>query len=185
MDEVEEMVPLYHRLAYTDFETEDLDWADIERGHLGARRLYKGLFPSGFGRFSPADCVPPKEMSKDRYPLTLQCGSIPYHFGTGTRSSRTSRLKKFCPEAFVEIGEVDAESLGISDGDKVKVISPAGEVVAGARITDTLPPGMLFMPISFPESPVNELFSIALDPRAKTPSSKACAVKLERMRKNG
>ena len=48
MDEIEEMVPIYQSLAYTDFETEDRDWADLESGRLGAKRLYRGLFPSGF-----------------------------------------------------------------------------------------------------------------------------------------
>ena len=65
------------------------------------------------------------------------------------------------------------------------MVSPAGEVTTTVRITETLPSGMLFMPISFPESPVNELFGIVLDPRAKTPSLKACAVRLERISTNG
>jgi anaerobic selenocysteine-containing dehydrogenase len=85
----------------------------------------------------------------------------------------------------VEIGESDAEQLGINHGDEVKLTSPVGLVSAMARITHTLPEGMLFMPVSFPKSPVNELFSIALDPRAKTPSLKACAVRLERIGPHG
>jgi len=38
------------------------------------------------------------------------------------------------------------------------------------------------MPISFPESPVNELFDIKLDPRSKAPFLKSCAVRLERIK---
>ncbi|GAG33421.1 unnamed protein product, partial [marine sediment metagenome] len=60
-------------------------------------------------------------------------------------------------------------------------ISPVGELTTTARITDTLPKGMLFMPISFSETPVNELFDIVLDPEAKTPSLKACHVRIERV----
>ena len=85
----------------------------------------------------------------------------------------------------MEISEADARHLGFSDGDVVKVASPAGEVTTTVRVTDTLPPGILFMPMSFPESPVNELFSIALDPRAKAPSLKTCAVRLERISTDG
>ena len=81
----------------------------------------------------------------------------------------------------MEISESDARQVGISQGDEVKVISPVGEVTAVAELTDTLPEGMLFMPLSFPSTPVNQLFSIALDPRAKTPALKACAVKIERI----
>ena len=185
MDEIEELVPLYQRLAYGDFEAEDLDWADLESGRLGARRLYKGPFPSGFGRFSPVEYILPTNVSGDGHPLTLLSGSILPHFGSGSRSLRASRLRKFSPHAWVEISEADARHLGFSDGDVVKVASPAGEVTTTVRVTDTLPPGILFMPMSFPETPVNELFSIALDPRAKAPSLKTCAVRLERISTDG
>jgi hypothetical protein len=37
------------------------------------------------------------------------------------------------------------------------------------------------MPASFESTPVNRLFSIALDRKAKTPELKSCAVKLERI----
>ena len=185
MSEIEELVPLYQRLAYREFETEDLDWADVESGRLGARRLYEGPFPSGFGRFSPVEYTPVVIPAGDGYPLTLISGSILHHFGSGTRSLRASRLRKFSPQAWVEISEADAKQFGFSGGDAVNVISPVGEVATNIRIVDTLPSGMLFIPISFPESPVNELFSIALDPRAKTPALKACAVKLERINTDG
>jgi len=185
MDEIEELVPLYQRLAYRDFETEDLEWADLESGRLGTRRLYKGLFPSGFGRFSPVQCIPPTNVLGDNYPLTLLAGSILAHFGSGTRSMRASRLKKSSPHAWVEISEADAKHLGFDDGDEVRVVSPMGEVTTAVRVTDTLPSGMLFMPISFPETPVNELFGITLDPRAKAPALKGCAVRLERTGTDG
>jgi len=184
-DEIEELVPLYQRPAYGDFEREDLDWADLESDRLGTRRLYKGPFPSGFGRFSPVEYTPPTNQSGDGYPLTLLSGSILHHFGSGTRSLRASRLKRFSPHAWVEISESDAKHLGCSDGDAVKVVSPVGEVTTTVRITEMLPAGMLFMPISFPESPVSELFGIALEPRAKTPSLKGCSVRLERISTDG
>jgi len=185
MDEIKELVPFYQRLAYTDFEREDLDWADLEASGLGTRRLYKGPFPSGFMRFSQVKYTSPTNVPEDGYPLTLISGSVLHHFGSGTRSLRASRLKKFSPDAWVEISGADAEQLGFGDGDAVKVVSPVSEVTTTVRVTETLPSGMLFMPISFPESPVNELFGIALDPRAKTPSLKRCAVRLERINTDG
>lgn len=185
MDEIEEMVPLYQGIGYADSEIKSLYQAELDSGPLGTRRLYKGQFPSGFGRFSPVQYVPRAELSKDEYPLTLLTGAILYQSGTGSRSSRVPQLKKFLPQAFVEISESDAKRLGISQGDGVKVTSPVGEVTAVVRVGDTLPEGMLFMPVSFPASPVNELFSIVLDSRAKSPSLKACAVRLERIDSHG
>ncbi|MDP2972966.1 MAG: molybdopterin dinucleotide binding domain-containing protein, partial [Deltaproteobacteria bacterium] len=63
---------------------------------------------------------------------------------------------------------------------KVKLISPVAELTTAVRITDTLPEGIVFMPVSFPESPVNRLFGIVLDPEAKTPSLKACNIRIEK-----
>jgi formate dehydrogenase alpha subunit len=185
MDEIEELVPMYQNLAYSDLEREDLDWIDLTGEQLKARRLYKGSFPSGFGRFSPVEYTPPTAASDDGYPLTLLSGSVLHHFGSGARSSRALRLKKFSPRSWIEISEVDAKHLKLRNGDAVKVVSPAGEVTTAVKVVDTLPQGMLFMPISFPESPVNELFGISLDPRARTPSLKSCAVRLERTDTNG
>jgi len=121
MDEIEELVPLYQGLAYADPETKGLDWADLKRYRLGARRLYQGPFPSGFGRFSPVEYTPPTTVPGDEHQLILLSGSTLYHFGSGTRSLRASRLKKFSPHAWVEINSADAEHLGFGDGDVVRV----------------------------------------------------------------
>jgi predicted molibdopterin-dependent oxidoreductase YjgC len=85
----------------------------------------------------------------------------------------------------VEISKADAEKFGFSDGDTVKVISAVGEVTTKLRVGEALPLGLLFMPISFPESPVNQLFGVTLDPKAKTPSLKRCMVRLERVSQGG
>jgi predicted molibdopterin-dependent oxidoreductase YjgC len=183
IEEIEELVPPYQSLAYGDFDTQDIDWADFESGRQSAKRLYKGLFPSGFGRFATVNYTPLAD-SRDGYPITLISGSVLYHLGSGTRSSRASRLKKFAPNSWIEISEPDAAQLGFNQGDSVSVVSPAGKVKTSVRITDTLPEGMVFMPISFPESPIS-LFDVVLDPKSKTPSLKRCAVRLERIVVNG
>jgi formate dehydrogenase alpha subunit len=148
--------------------------------HRGVARIHGGQFPEGFARFCPVEYVPPAKAKKG-YPFTLLTGIILNHFGTGSRSSRSGRLKKFCPEAFVEICESDARELAIADAEMVKITSPVGEVTAKVKITNALCEGMLFMPISFPEAPVNELFDIVLNPETKAPSLKACSVKIDRI----
>jgi formate dehydrogenase alpha subunit len=185
MDEIEEMVPFYHHLTYADFGTGGPDLTESERGRPVTRRLHKGLFPNGFGQFSPVEYTPPQSVAKDGYPLTLLLGSILYHFGTGSRSSRATRLVKFCPEAFMEISEFDAKELGIGNNDKVRVTSAQGELLTIARVSDTLPRSVIFMPVSFPDSPVYELFDTIMDHQAKAPALKSCAVRLERANDNG
>jgi predicted molibdopterin-dependent oxidoreductase YjgC len=89
------------------------------------------------------------------------------------------------PKAFVELSKSDARKLKVKDGDRVKVVSPTGEVTAVVRISDTLNQGMVFMPASFPDGQVNGLFDIVLDPRMKTPALKTCQVRLERIEGDG
>jgi formate dehydrogenase alpha subunit len=173
MSEIEALVPSYE--AYTDSERQD-ELAYGEAGRTYGRQLLKG-----FARFSPIEYTPQAGKKKSTYPFTLLTGTVFNHFGSGSRSSRSSRLKKFSPEAFMEICESDARKLALTDGEKVKVISSVGEVTTMVKITDTLREGMLFVPVSFPGTPVNELFDIVLNPETKAPSLKACSVRIEKI----
>jgi len=178
MDEIEELVPLFQ--GYAD--SEKLYQAELSSRK--ARHTHGGQFTQGVAHFSPVEYTPQVEAKED-YPFILLTGTTLHHLGAGTRSSRAWRLAKFSPQPFVEIGELDAKKLAITDGDKVKIISPVGEVTTAVKVTDTLPEGTLFMPISFSETPVNGLFSIALDLEAKIPSLKACSVSIERVGSHG
>ncbi len=70
---------------------------------------------------------------------------------------------------FVEINAKDAQKRGIGDNELIKVLSQRGEIVARARVTDVLPPGVISMTFHFAESPVNILTSRAVDPITKIP----------------
>jgi predicted molibdopterin-dependent oxidoreductase YjgC len=123
----------------------------------------------------------PKLEVSDSYPSILMVGTTLYQFGSGSRSSRSARLAQFSPEPFLEVNGADARKLSITSGDKVRVISKVGEITARVRTTDTLPQGMVFMPLPSPQNPVNVLFDISLDPQTKAPFIKACCVRVERM----
>jgi formate dehydrogenase alpha subunit len=176
MNEIEELVPGYE--DYIESERQD-DSDKREARHTYGKQLLKG-----FARFYPVEYTPCREDLKPDYPFTLLTGTTLYHLGTGNRTSRAWRLKKFSPRSFIEIGKADAQKLGITHGDKVSVISPISKLTTSATVTDGLPEGTLFMPISFPDTPVNGLFGITLDPQSKSPSLKACKVKLERAGNN-
>jgi predicted molibdopterin-dependent oxidoreductase YjgC len=83
------------------------------------------------------------------------------------------------------MGKADAESLGIADGDAVRVTSAQGELMTTAKVGNTLPRGLVFMPVSYPDNPVYALFGTVFDPQAKAPALKTCAVRLERTAGNG
>ena len=80
----------------------------------------------------------------------------------------------------MDINPDDASTLGIDDGDAVKVTSRRGQVVAKARVTPVSPVGVVTMDFHFAESPANVLTNPASDPVAKTPELKVCAVRVEK-----
>jgi formate dehydrogenase alpha subunit len=143
------------------------------------RRLHEWLFPSTFGRFLPVDYVAEEGVS-DEYPLTLVTGSSLYQFGTGSRTSRSTRLSSFAPQPYVEISATDAGRLGIDDGEEVQIVSTMAAVGAVARVTDVQPVGVVFAPLASPDGRVNRLFPAIVDPQSKTPALGHVAVRLER-----
>ena len=134
----------------------------------------------GKARFHPVAPVAPARPDEG-YPYTLLTGVSRFHQSSGTRSSRSARLKKWCPEAFVEMGELDARAVGLESGDRVRLVSPVGELTTTVRINQGLLPGMLFISDSFPQTLVTGLFDTVLDPLSRSPALKTCKVKLERM----
>jgi formate dehydrogenase major subunit/formate dehydrogenase alpha subunit len=85
------------------------------------------------------------------------------------------------PEGVMEISPQDASKLSITQGDKVKISSRRGEVITKAKITEALPPGLVFMAFHFAESAANILTNPKLDPVSKIPELKVAAVKVERL----
>jgi predicted molibdopterin-dependent oxidoreductase YjgC len=72
--------------------------------------------------------------------------------------------------------------LGIRpDNGLVEVASRRGKVNVKAKVVDTVPPGMVFMTFHFKEAAANLLTHDALDPVAKIPGYKVCAVKIQKL----
>ena len=158
---------------------EQLQWPVPSEDHPGTPILHVGRFSRGLGRFAAVDHVPPDELPDDEYPLMLTTGRVLYHWHGGEMTRRARGLEAVYPEALVEINPNDAEKAGIDDGNMMKVASRRGEIVAKAQVTDRVEPGLIFATFHFPESAANFLTNPALDPMAKIPEFKVCAVKVE------
>jgi predicted molibdopterin-dependent oxidoreductase YjgC len=92
--------------------------------------------------------------------------------------TRNSVLNDAYPEARVEMHPADAEIHGIRNGDPVKVQSRRGEVILRVTVTEKTSVGVVFIPFHFAEAAANLLTNDALDPQAKIPEFKACAVQV-------
>ena len=75
------------------------------------------------------------------FPIVATTYRLTEHFGTWTKHQRINAVLQ--PELFIEIGEKLAESRGIKHGDKIKVRSKRGEIIAKAVVTKRLKPLMI------------------------------------------
>ena len=178
-DEVIKVTPSYAGMTYERLEKEGLQWPCPTADHPGTKFLHKDRFSRGLGLFHAIEYIPPAELPDEEYPLFLSTGRVLYHYHTGTMTTRAQGPSERYPESLVEINPLDAEKLGISEGQIVKVTSRRGTIQAKAQITQKSMPGTIFMNFHFAGAPVNALTNPALDPTGKIPEYKVCAVKLE------
>jgi predicted molibdopterin-dependent oxidoreductase YjgC len=94
--------------------------------------------------------------------------------------TRHSQLNALYPQALVEINPADAALIGINNREAVRVSSRRGSIMLRARITEKSNAGVVFIPFHFSEAAANLLTIDALDPQAKIPEFKACAVRVTR-----
>ena len=123
--------------------------------------------------------MPPAEVPDEAYPLYLTTGRVLYQYHTGTMTMRSAGLNQLSPECFVEMSPGDAGRHELKDGQEVKVTSRRGEIKAKAKISGKAVDGTLFIPFHWAQAAANELTHAALDPVAKIPEYKICAVRIE------
>lgn len=180
MDEIAALTPSYAGVNYERLDGGDrLQWPVKGYDQPGTPILHVGQFARGNGKFMPIEHIPPAEMPDEEYPMLLSTGRVLYHWHGGEMTRRSQGLMEIYGRSLVEINPQDAEMMGLNGKKQVRIVSRRGSIEAQAWITDRVPPGMVFANFHFPESSANELTIAALDPVAKIPEYKVCAVKVE------
>jgi len=181
MREIHTVTPSYAGITYERIEGTGLQWPCPDQKHPGTPYLYAEKFttPSDRGQLTPVSYRPSAEVTSREYPLILTTRRSIFHYHS-TLSQKVAGLNVLRGEEQVEINPVDAAALEMEDGEIVKVISRRGAVRAKAKISEITPPGVVSMTFHYPETRTNVLTHAALDPVAKIPELKVCAVKIER-----
>ena len=112
--------------------------------------------------------------------MVLSTGRRLYHYHTRTQTGRCPGLNDLLSEETADIAPADAARLGVQTGELVRVRSRRGEVQVKARVTEEVPPGLVWMAFHFREGCANWLTNNAIDPISHTAEFKACAVQLEK-----
>ncbi len=183
MDELAATTPIYRGISHARLGREGLQWPCPDAEHPGTPILHIGKFSRGPGKFNVVVANDPAEQTDEEYPLILSTGRVLYHYHSGTMTRRSGPLAWVEPRGYVEINAEDAVAIDLEDNRAVVIESRRGSVRTRAKISDSVPPGTIFLAFHWREAPANILTQdFALDPIAKIPEYKICAVRLENPR---
>lgn len=177
-EEMRRLTPDFGGIDYARLEREGgVHWPCPAEDHPGSPFLFKDDFPRGRGKFWKLEYGTESELPDDEYPFILSTGRVLYHWHGGTLSRR-SKLDEIWPEATIELHPDDGARLGVQTGDWVEVASRRGAIHLRVMVTGRSPQGTVFIPFHFAEAAANLLTLDRLDPRAKIPDFKVCAVRV-------
>lgn len=181
-DEMTALTKSYAGMNYQRLGIDGLQWPCPNGDHPGTPYLHKHQFTRGKGKFHAIDYRDPAELPDAEYPYFLTTGRMFAHFHTGTMTRISPHLDVEQTTGYVSINPKDAGFLGAKAGDMLVLSSRRGRMEAPARLSQSVEPGTLFLPIHFGENPTNVLTNAeAVDPLAKIPEFKVSAVKVEKL----
>lgn len=164
---------------------------DLLTGATVGAQAFRAQGAGGRALFKTAPFHPPHEEPDADYPLRYTTGRTAYHFHTRTKTGRSRPLADAAPRAWVELAREDADRLGISEGDLVRVTSRRGRIEVPARVSG-IAPGTVFAPFHYGywdtggrpgthPTAANELTLTEWDPVSKQPMFKNAAVTVEKI----
>lgn len=183
-DEMRQLAPLYRGISYERLDQEPgVQWPCPTSDHPGTETLHTRLWDSTVSpkvRFTPVNWEPPADPPHKDFPLMLTTGRRLASYNTGVQSGAYSHPR---PQGeWVDISPQDARTLGVVDGEVVRIASRRGSIKVPARYSSEVPPGTVFMAFHNPEQALtNRLCIEAADPQAGTAEFKASRVRIEKI----
>lgn len=174
-------MPSIAGMTWERLEKEDTLTYPLENeGDAGVPVIFMDGFPTknGKARFVPTEYTKAAELTDEQYPVAFITGRQLEHWHTGSMTRHATVLDAIEPGPSIFINPTDLAKLGINSGDSLTIESRRGRVTALARADANIQIDTVMMPFSFNEAAANLITNDALDPSAKIPEFKFCAVKL-------
>jgi predicted molibdopterin-dependent oxidoreductase YjgC len=185
-DELRSLSPMHGGMSYKRLkEMGGIQWPCPTEDHPGSEFLHGRLWAEPVegppAPFSVTKWVPPIDELDDDFPIRLTTGRRLDSYNTGVQSGLyRSPLRR---GETLDLSPDDAESLGVEEGEVVRITSRRGSIEAPVRIAEGLRPGLAFMTMHFPDDvDVNILTIDATDPKSGTAEFKATAIRVEKVR---
>jgi anaerobic selenocysteine-containing dehydrogenase len=166
---------------------------DLLTGGSVTEQEHRAIAPAGRAFLKGAEYTPAHEEPSEEFPLLYTTGRTVYQFHTRTKTGRSRSLDEAAPDAWVELSRLDADRLGITEGDVVRVESPRGAIQVRARVGRVMP-GAVFAPFHYgswdldtltpadQSRQANELTMTVWDPVSQQPYFKTAACRVTKVR---
>jgi formate dehydrogenase major subunit len=184
-NEVRSLSPVHAGMSYARLDAEDgLQWPCYDETHPGElflhSRLWEDPVPGNRVPFSPVDHDPPVDKLDADFPIRLTTGRRLDSYNTGVQTAGyTSPMRR---GESLDISPEDVATYGLTDGERVRVISRRGQVEVPIRVDESLRPGLTFMTLHFQDDVATNLLTIdATDPKSGTAEFKATAIRIEKL----
>ena len=144
--------------------------------------IFTENFPTqdGLATFIPSPFINADELPDNEFDYILITGRQLEHWHTGSMTRRASMLNEIEPDPISNMCLLDMQKIDVKEGDLISVESRRGKIDVYVRRDDGLQQGQIFIPFCYVESAANLLTNAALDPDAKIPEFKFCAVKIHK-----
>jgi predicted molibdopterin-dependent oxidoreductase YjgC len=134
-----------------------------------------------FRRFVPEHFEGVEDIRSDKYPFILTSFRSMHHFLTGEMTNLSKMLMGFQEGPYCYMSRMDADRLGVANGELVEVSSSVGSIQCEARIDETIPKGRVGMHFHFEQLLVNKLFPTQFDEKTFTPNYKMTSVGIRKL----
>ena len=183
-NELRQLSPMHAGMSYSRLEQlGGIQWPCYGESHPGEMYLHSRLWQHPLvgprAPLSPVEFEPPVDQLDEQYPIRLTTGRRLDSYNTGVQSERfSSPMRRL--EA-IDLSPEDGARYHLREGDKVRVTSRRGSVVAPVRFDPGLRPGLAFLTLHFHgQVATNELTIDAVDPKSGTAEFKATAIRIEK-----
>ena len=178
MDEIAQVTPTFAGVSFKKLdELGSIQWPCNSAHPEGTPTMHIGEFTRGEGRFIETPYVPTPERSTRRYPLLLTTGRAVSQYNVGAQTRRTANVI-WQSEDVLDIHEADAQLRGVADGSWVELASRVGKTRMRARISERVPPGVVYTTFHFPVSGANVVTTEYSDWATNCPEYKVTAVEV-------
>ena len=186
-EEMTKCMPSIAGITWDRLETDQsITYPCTSKTDPGQPVIFTESFPTenGLARFVPSTFSNANELPDNEFNFILITGRQLEHWHTGAMTRRASMLDEIEPNPTASLCSKDMKKLGITEGDLITVESRRGKIDVYSRKDDNLQTNQIFIAFCYVESAANLLTNAALDPDAKIPEFKFCAVKVSKNSKH-